>query len=208
MLAGADAVKVKNLLTGEESIKDYRDFTLFLKKGSGQTTASQPAATTKGYGKNFKFEIGDKVIYKGNNENAIIKAKEFFGGVYFYSIVYDTGIRQDDIREVDLEFAQKTTTQPIDVQQKEGVIKAPMPTKTPIKEQIAERKKYDLVDFKPLLENWVNSNFTNSTLLTKKDIVKETITNYILDVEAVDGNQTIQFNKETEILDNIDNYLN
>ena len=102
----------------------------------------------------------------------------------------------------------KPTTQTIDVQKKEGQIKAPMPTKTSIKEQIAERKKYDLVDFKPLLENWVSSNFNNSILLTKKDIVKETITNYILDVEAVDGNQTIQFNKESEILDNIDNYLN
>jgi hypothetical protein len=102
----------------------------------------------------------------------------------------------------------KPTTQTIQVQKKEGEIKAPMPTKTPIKEQLAERKKYDLVDFKPLLENWVNSNFNNSILLTKKDIVKETITNYILDVEAVDGNQTIQFNKESEILDNIDNYLN
>ena len=70
------------------------------------------------------------------------------------------------------------------------------------------KKKFVSMDFKPFLENWVNSNFMNATSVTKKDIVKETIENYILDVEAVDGNQTITFNKETEILDKIDNYIN
>jgi predicted DNA-binding protein len=64
------------------------------------------------------------------------------------------------------------------------------------------------MDFAPFLNNWVSSNFSNSTSLGKKDVVKETIENYILNVEAVDGNQNITFNKEAEILDKIDNYIN
>ncbi len=70
------------------------------------------------------------------------------------------------------------------------------------------KKKFVPMDFTPFLNNWVNSNFSNSTSLGKKDVVKETIENYILNVEAVDGNQNITFNKEAEILDKIDNYIN
>lgn len=308
--AGADAVKVRNLLTGEESIKDYRDFTLFLKKGSGQTTATQPVATTKTYGKNFKFNIGDKVIYKTNNEKGTIKDKEFFGGVYFYNILFDTGIIQDDIREIDLELTtvamptpalstndidnppsylpstvssnwtnefnvgdkvrvrvdftgdkkkyntvikdqENTYDKPENVFTIESFIKDNKPfkldnkgnniggairpenpsgklytlsngqawegkdlelvratnNKDAIKAQ-ASKPKFVSMDFQPFLQNWVNSNFINSTDLTKKEIVKDTITDFILDVEAVDGNQTIKFDQEAKILDNIDNYIN
>lgn len=70
------------------------------------------------------------------------------------------------------------------------------------------KKKFVPMDFAPFLNNWVSSNFSNSTSLGKKDVVKETIENYILNVEAVDGNQNITFNKEAEILDKIDNYIN
>ena len=189
------ATRVKNLLTGIDTIQDYRDFTLFLKKGSGQTTATQPIATTKGFGNNFKFEVGDKVIYKGNNENATIKDKEFFGGVYFYNIVFDTGIRQDDVREMDLELEPVSMPTPI------------LPP-TPTQPSQPTKPKFVPMDFQPFLQNWVNSNFINSTDLTKKEIVKDTITDFILDVEAVNGNQTIKFDQEGKILDNIDNYIN
>jgi hypothetical protein len=193
--AGADAVRVKNLLTGVDTIEDFRDFTLFLKKGTGQPTTTQPTATAKGYGKNFKFDIGDKVIYKGNNESATIKDKEFFGGVYFYNIVFDTGIRQDDVREIDLELEKVAMPTPI------------LPP-TPTQPSQPAKPKFVPMDFKPFLQDWVNSNFINSTDLTKKEIVKDTITDFILDVEAVDGNQTIKFDQEAQILDKIDNYIN
>lgn len=193
--AGADAVKVKNLLTGIDTIQDFRDFTLFLKKGTGQTTTTQPIATTKGSGNDFEFEIGDKVIYKGNNENATIDNRSEFAGGNFYDIIFDSGKRASSAREMDLEL-QKV------VMPTEILPPAQTQTSQPVK------PKFVPMDFKPFLQDWVNSNFINSTDLTKKEIVKDTITDFILDVEAVDGNQTIKLDKEAQILDNIDNYIN
>ena len=244
---------------------------------------------------NFKFEIGDKVIYKGNNEKATIEDKEFFGNVYFYNIVFDTGIRQNDVREIDLELESVSMPMPnvatVDTDILPSFIASTVSTSwlneynvgdkvrirvdftgdkkkynTVIKDQEntydkpenvftiqsfikggvrpenpsgklytlsnlqawegkdlelvratnnkdainaqASKPKFVSMDFQPFLQNWITSNLINSIDLTKKEIVKDAITDFILNVEAVDGNQTIKFEQEAKILDNIDNYIN
>jgi hypothetical protein len=250
-LLGADSVKVRNLLTGEESIKDYRDFTLFLKKGSGQTTQpidvqqkegvikapmpttpisdNPPSYLPSTVSSNWvdEFNVGDKVRIRvdftgdSSKYNTVIKEKEntydkpenIFTIVSFikdnkpYKLDKKGNNIGGFIRPENPSGKLYTLSNGDAWEGKDLELVKATTNKDAIKAQ-PSKPKFVSMDFKPLLENWVNSNFTNSTLLTKKDIVKETITNYILDVEAVDGNQTIQFNKETEILDNIDNYLN
>jgi hypothetical protein len=198
MLAGADAIKVKNLLTGEESIKDYRDFTLFLKKGSKQTQNTQ---SVKKVWKGFKFKVGDKVIYLPTKEIGYTQQVYAVTGNNFYSIILDSGVRKNDVREIDLEeivtLEKAQPTMPI----------LNLPDLDADNSQ-PSKKKFVSMDFAPFLNSWVSSNFTNTTNMNKQNVVKQTIEDYILNIEAVDGNQTITFDKEAEILDKIDNYIN
>jgi hypothetical protein len=341
MLAGADAVKVRNLLTSEESIKDYRDFTLFLKKGTNKVTTSSPAKSSnivikipKSYisststeaetlkdfevgdvirtrydnwpniddyesannlaevtkktlnadgeyeydikgnnskytgrylGKSlelavertvankFKFEIGDKVIYTFLNEVGTIKDREIFAGVKTYSIILDNGngnsslVPEQDLDKFKFEIGDKVIDKTnskvaiiydrflkdgfkkytiiIDgekftgedeenleeiVTLEKGQPTMPMPNlpATDIKPTEPTKPKFVPMDFTPFLDQYVNSNFKNVTNMDKKEIVRQTIQDYILDVEAVDNNQNITFKKEAEILDKLDNYIN
>ncbi len=257
ILAGADAIKVRNLLTGEESIKDYRDFTLFLKKGTNKVVKTAVDLSIDVYKTieqlRFKFDIFDNVIYKPNGEKAKIIGRSSINGNHLYNIeLVSTKKEITKVSESDLEkefkfeigdkVIDKETSKVVIIEERylkdgfknyilsfngerflqleedleeivtldRGQPTMPMPNlpATDIKPTEPTKAKFVPMDFTPFLDQYVNSNFKNVTNMDKKEIVRQTIQDYILDVEAVDNNQNITFKKEAEILDKLDNYIN
>lgn len=202
---GADAVEVQNLLTGYKDIKSYNQLSLFLKKVSGQAQVTPASPQLPNL---FKFEIGEEVLHIIKRENVIIQDRFINkNGFPEYAVIYN-GITITETPESVLQKIVKNITNVVDSSDKKSLMPTPNLATVNKQELPKEKKKFVPMDFTPFLNNWVNSNFSNSTSLGKKDVVKETIENYILNVEAVDGNQNITFNKEAEILDKIDNYIN
>lgn len=150
---------------------------------------------------NFKFEIGDEVIYKPTGEKAKVIDRSTNTGNNFYFIEFSGGFQLAKRKEADLEEI---------VTLERGQPAMPMPNAaTVIKDELPkERKKFVTMDFQPFLQNWVTSNLTNAVNMDKKNIIEETVKDYIINVEAIDKNQNITFTKEAEILDKIDNYIN
>ena len=69
----------------------------------------------------------------------------------------------------------------------------------------SSKKKEIFANFDTILKGWVNTNYKNYSLITDKDIVTNTVKDYIESLEMV--NNTINLSKEKTILKNIDSYL-
>jgi hypothetical protein len=182
---------------------------LFIKKGTNQVqTTSSQTATKQTKSITFKFKIGEEAFYIAPNvyksigrRIATITDANSINGNNFYIIELEGGEQRSRIKEADLEK--------LDTLQK-GQPAMPIPNvATVIKDELPkERKKFVSMDFQPFLQNWVTSNLTNAVNMDKKNIIEETVKDYIINVEAIDKNQNITFDKEAEILDKIDNYIN